>query len=173
MYTSAHHGVIHNSQKAGTTECLLNGLAKRGVSVQWDVLWQLNGLLLPMTTRVNLGNIERSSHGGAHTLVFPCQLGARPRASGVPHAAFITGSPRGRIPSVGILANSLCHFGQILSKGTSVAKWFLTLVCTLLYQNCLGAISRITGSLAPPAEILIGLAWGMKWSHVVCSKVWE
>lgn len=61
--------------------------------------------------------------------------------------------------------NSLCHFGQILSKGTSVAKWFLTLVCTLLYQNCLGAISRITGSLAPPAEILIGLAWGMKWSH--------
>lgn len=69
--------------------------------------------------------------------------------------------------------NSLCHFGQILSKGTSVAKWFLTLVCTLLYQNCLGAISRITGFLAPPAEILIGLAWGMKWSHVVCSKVWE
>lgn len=32
--------------------------------------------------------------------------------------------------------NSLCHFGQILSKRTSVAKWFPTLGCTLLYQNC-------------------------------------
>lgn len=32
-------------------------------------------------------HFESSSHRGAHNLVFLCQLGARPRASGVTHAA--------------------------------------------------------------------------------------
>ena len=45
------------AKKQEQPKCLLNGLAKRGVSVQWDVLWQLNGVLLPVATRMNLGNI--------------------------------------------------------------------------------------------------------------------
>ena len=50
-------GTVIIAKKQEQPKCLLNGLAKRGVSVQWDVLWQLNGVLLPVATRMNLGNI--------------------------------------------------------------------------------------------------------------------
>lgn len=49
-------------------------------------------------------HFESSSHRGAHNLVFLCQLGARPRASGVTHAACLhhkfTQRPGGNTGSV-------------------------------------------------------------------------
>lgn len=108
LYTGVYHSAIHDSQKAGTTEVSTEWVGETccacpagySLAIKWspgtcnntDEPWE---------------HVERSSHRGAHNVVFLCQLGARPRASGVTHAACLfTGSPRARVPSVGMLAPS-------------------------------------------------------------------
>ena len=56
------------AKKQERPKCLLNGLTKRGVSVQWDILWQLNGALLPVTTQMNLGNILKAAVTEEHII---------------------------------------------------------------------------------------------------------
>lgn len=87
LYTSVHHSAFIIAQEQEQPKCPLSGLTKRGVSVQWDILGQLNGVLLPATTQMDLGNIGRSSHRGAINLASLCQSGCLPSSQVHPEAA--------------------------------------------------------------------------------------
>ena len=115
----------------------------------------------------------RSSHGGAHTLVFPCQLGARPRASSVPHAAFITGSPRGRVPSARVLA----PFSFRAPEGSGPGKqlWVVHASLGAPSMCCVAGTSAFLflQLLLPSGLFAPCLGWGLIHSSSLRSITWK